>query len=124
MHSKQPTSIFRALTSVVAACRAALPRKRDVVLRICVRRTFTGHEGKVQLSDPNWHVWDGTQRGLKSLLSAAGIAAPRDAESHQFTLAATHATVSFHDAQPASRDVTQLIQGMWAAHAGAGSALA
>lgn len=124
MHSEQPTSAFRALNAVVAACRAALPRKRDVILRICVRRTFHGHEGKVQLSDPSWHVWDGTQRGLKSLLASAGIDTTRDAESHQFTVAATHPAISFHDAQPASRDVTQLIQGMWVAQAGAGSALA
>jgi hypothetical protein len=89
-----------------------------------VRRTFQGHEGKVQLSDPSWHVWHGTQRDLKSLLAAAGIDTTRDAESHQFTLAATHAAVSFHDAQPASRDVTQLIQGMWVARAGTRSALA
>lgn len=124
MHSEQPTSAFRALSAIVAACRAALPRKRDVILRICVRRTFQGHEGKVQLSDPSWHVWDGTQRGLKCLLAAAGINTTRDAESHQFTVAATHPAISFHDAQPASRDVTQLIQGMWAAQAGAGSAQA
>lgn len=104
------TSPSKQLTAAVAACRAALPRKRNVILRVCVRRVFENRQGERDLGDPQWRVWDGTRAGLREILVVTGAAPRAMADIHQFTLAATHDAVSFQDALPASRDITDLVR--------------
>ncbi|OJW42426.1 MAG: hypothetical protein BGO50_01455 [Rhodanobacter sp. 67-28] len=111
-HSTTP---FAQLITTVATCRAALPRKRGVVLRICVRRVLGALNTPTQLSDPNWQKWDGTRRGLAALLEGASVSTASDAGCHRFTLAATHHAVAFEDAAAASRDVTDIVRQLWSA---------
>jgi len=115
MNLERTSTPFAQLTATVATCRAALPRKRGVVLRICVRRVLGALYGNSQLSDPHWQEWDGTRRGLKVVLDGAGVKTPEEAECHRFVLAATHHAVAFDDAAAASRDVSDTISDLLAA---------
>lgn len=110
MPAKTQATPAKALAATVAACRAALPRKRGVTLRLCFRRVLGERDGIENLSDPDWRTWDGTRRGLQDLLTAAGVENRSRAEAARITLHATHHAVSFHDALPASREVTDLVR--------------
>ncbi len=115
MNHERIATPFARLTAAVATCRAALPRKRHVVLRICVRRVLSARNENPQLSDPHWQKWDGTRRGLAVVLDAAGVKTVEEAERHRFMLAATHHAVAFDDAVGASRDVSDTIRDLLAA---------
>lgn len=115
MNLERTPTPFAQLTSTVTTCRAALPRKRGVVLRICVRRVLGGLYSDAGLSDPHWQEWDGTRRGLAVVLDAAGVKTSAEAGFHRVTLAATHHAVAFDAAAPASRDITDVVRQLLAA---------
>lgn len=54
-------------------------------------------------------MWDGTRRWLAAVLTAVGAETQERAARYQFTLA-THPAVSFSEALPATRDVTDLVR--------------